>query len=107
MNLRIRTDKDLGLVQILYDDPENEGAEYGHLLLPVEEDYYFKFAIPKIVDRPSGIASIRVWSGNKLLGELGLLEDVGKIARETFEAKKTLIYLRSVVRAVAKGLATH
>ncbi len=107
MNLRIRTDKDLGLVQILYDDPENEGAEYGHLLLPVEEDYYFKFAIPKIVDRPSKIASIRVWSGNKLLGELSLLEDVGRIARETFEAKKTLIYLRSVVRAVAKGLATH
>jgi hypothetical protein len=40
-------------------------------------------------------------------GELRLLEDVGKVAAETFEAKKSLIYVRSVARAIAKGLAAH
>jgi uncharacterized protein len=107
LNLRIRTDKDLGLVQVLYTDSKNEDVEYGELPLPVSADYYFKFAIPQIVQRPSVISSVRIWANDQELGELGLLEDVSKIAVETFEAKKGLIYLRSVGRAVAKGLATH
>ena len=45
LNLRLRTDKDLNLVQILYTDPERQDSEYGHLALPVSEDYYFKFSI--------------------------------------------------------------
>ena len=36
-----------------------------------------------------------------------LLEDVARVAEETFQAKKSLIYLRTVARAVAKGLAAH
>jgi hypothetical protein len=35
------------------------------------------------------------------------LEDVSLVAQETFEAKKSLIYIRTVLRAVAKGLAAH
>ena len=107
INLRIRTDKDLGLVQVLYTDSENKDVEYGHLPLPVKADYYFKFAIPKIVQRPSEITTIRVYADSQFVGELRLLEDVGKVAEETFEAKKSLVYVRSVLRAVAKGLATH
>ena len=30
-----------------------------------------------------------------------------KIAAETFEAKRSLIYVRTVARALAKGLSTH
>jgi hypothetical protein len=107
LNLRIRTDKDLDLVQVLYDDPTMEHAEYGHLPIPVSEDYYFKFAIPRLIDRPSQVARIEVYVDGEHLGKLQLLEDVGRVARETFEAKKSLIYLRSVARAVAKGLIAH
>lgn len=107
LNLRIRTDKDLDLVQVLYDDPQNKGAEYGHLPVKVKADYYFKFAIPKIVPRPSLVSSIRVFANGELVGELQLLEDVGKVAEETFAAKKSLIYIRSVARAIAKGLTAH
>jgi hypothetical protein len=107
LNLRIRTDKDLGLVQVLYTDSDNNDVEYGHLPWPVTADYYFKFAIPKMVIRPSYISSVKVWADDYYLGEVNLIEDVGKIARETFNAKKNFIYLRSVARAVAKGLATH
>jgi hypothetical protein len=106
LSLRIRTDKDLKLVQILYDDPERDG-EYGHIPMDVKEDYYFKFAIPQLVDRPSVISHANVYANGELLGELQLLEDVGTVARETFEAKKSLIYLRSVARAVVKGLIAH
>jgi hypothetical protein len=107
LSLRIRTDKDLNLVQVLYDGGPNDQAEYGHLPIPVSEDFYFKFAIPVLHDRPTNVSTIRVFAGDVLLSELSLLEDVGLVARETFEARRTLIYVRSVARAVAKGLAAH
>jgi hypothetical protein len=107
LNLRIRTDKQLNLVQILYTDPERQDEEYGHLPMDVSEDYYFKFALPSLQDRPSVISHANVYTGDQQLGRLQLLEDVGKVARETFEAKSSLIYIRSVVRAVAKGLTAH
>jgi len=107
LNLRLRTDKDLDLVQILYTDPNRQDLVYGQLVLPVSEDYYFKFSIPRIVSRPSSISRIRVFVDSIPASELQLLEDVGSVARETFEAKKSLIYLRTVARAIAKGLAAH
>jgi hypothetical protein len=107
MNLRIRTDKDLNLVQVLYTDPNTGESEYGHFPVPVSEDYYFDFAIPNLIDRPTQIARIEVSADGRPVGELSLLEDVGSVARETFNAKKTLIYIRSVARAIAKGLIAH
>ena len=107
LNLRIRTDKDLNLVQVLYTDPHGDETEYGQLPMPVSEDYYFKFSIPHVVSRPSFIRRVRVTSNGQAIGELQLLEDVGAVAKETFEAKKSLIYLRTVARAIAKGLAAH
>jgi hypothetical protein len=106
-NLRIRTDKDLDLVQILYKDGENNDAEYGHLIMPVSADYYFKFAIPKLLTRPSAVSEIRVYLDHSPKGKLQLLEDINTVALETFEAKKSLIYFRSIARAVAKGLSNH
>jgi len=107
LNLRLRTDKNLNLVQILYTDPWRKDSEYGHIPMKVTEDYYFKFAIPIIVDQPTNVSRIRVLAGDQYLGELQLIEDVGAVARETFQAKKSLIYLRTVARAVAKGLIAH
>jgi len=106
-DLRIRTDKDLGLVQVLYTDSENHDVEYGHLALDVGSDYYFKFSIPRIVERPSRVDRIRVFAGIQTVGELQLIEDVYRVAEETFRAKRSLIYIRSVLRAVAKGLSAH
>jgi hypothetical protein len=107
LSLRIRTDKDLNLVQILYDDPSMQGAEYGHLPVNVSEDYYFKFSLPQIVHRQSQLATVEVYIDGEPVGRLQLIEDVGTVAKQTFEAKKTLVYIRSVARAIVKGLAAH
>lgn len=107
LGLRLRTDKDLNLVQVLYTDPDRQDSEYGHLPMPVNEDYYFKFSIPQLVARPSIISGVRVLIDGQAQGYLQLIEDINMVARETFEAKKTLIYLRSVARALFKGLAAH
>ncbi|MEW5922429.1 MAG: hypothetical protein AB1746_00425 [Candidatus Zixiibacteriota bacterium] len=107
LNLRIRTDKDLDLVQILYTDPWRKDTEYGHIPMKVSQDFYFKLAIPKIIEQPSVITTIRVMADSQFIGELQLIEDIAKVATETFEAKKSLIYLRTVARAIFKGLATY
>ncbi len=107
LNLRIRTDKDLNLVQILYTDPWRQDTEYGHIPMKVSQDFYFKLAIPKIIERPSVITRIRVTADSMFIGELQLIEDISKVATETFEAKKSLIYLRTVARAIFKGLTTY
>ncbi len=105
--LRLRTDKDLNLVQVLYTNTDGAESEYGHFILPISQDYYFKFAIPTLARRPSRVADIKVYVDSVQIGKLSLLEDVGKIAVETFEAKRSLIYVRTVARALAKGLSTH
>ena len=107
LGLRIRTDKDLDLVQVLYTDPDKKDSEYGHLPLPVDEDYYFKFSIPQLVERPSVISEVRVLVDGRPKGYLQLIEDVATVAGETFKAKKSIIYLRSLARAIFKGLAAH
>jgi uncharacterized protein len=107
MNLRLRTDKDLDLVQILYDGPDSADVEYGHLPARISEDYYFKFSIPMMVARPSPVSRVRVLANGKALGDLQLLEDVSLVAKETFEAKKAIIYVKTIARALTKGLATH
>jgi hypothetical protein len=107
LSLRLRTDKQLGLVQVLCDDPGKGNPEYGHLPVNVKEDIYFKFAIPQIVPRPSRVDRVRVWADTALVGEPALLEDVTKVAQETFAAKKSLIYLKTIARSLAKGLANY
>ena len=107
VGLRIRTDKQLDLVQVLYDGGGKDGQEYGHIPMKVDADYYFKFAIPEMVVRPTPVNRIDVLLNGKKMGQLYLIEDVSSIATSIFDVKKSLIYLRSVARAVAKGLASH
>ena len=107
VNLRIRTDKDLQLVQVLYTDGARKGSEYGHIAFPVEEDYYFKFSLPQIVPRPSVIKTVKIKANSQYLGELQLIEDVSQVASETFKAKQSLIYFRSIARSIVKGLLAH
>jgi len=107
LSLRLRTDKDLDLVQILYDGPGQDDTEYGHFAAPIGEDYYFKFAIPQLVAQPSVIDHVEVHIDGELVGNLQLLEDVRKVAEETFAARKSMIYFRTAARALFKGLAAH
>jgi len=107
LNLRLRTDKQLDLVQILYTDGNQANTEYGHLNIPISQDFYFKFSLPRIIARPSSVRAIRVYANNEMIGELHLLEDVTAVAQETFKAKQSLIYFRTIARALAKGIGTH
>ncbi len=107
LNLRIRTDKQLDLVTVIYDDGTQEGSVFANIPAEISEDYYFKLAIPQIVDRPSIVRRIEVTVDSMVVGELQMIEHVGAVARETYEARKSLILFKTVARAIVKGLAAH
>jgi hypothetical protein len=67
--------------------------------------YHFKFAFPVIETKPSSIDRIEIVIDGKNAGTLELLEDMGKIAEKTFNAKRTITYVKTLVRTVVKGLA--
>ncbi|MDR2142916.1 MAG: hypothetical protein LBP29_00930 [Treponema sp.] len=66
---------------------------------------WIKIALPVLTPRPSRIGSIKVIFDSGERFDLELLEDIGKVAETTFSGKKSVIYLRTVIRATAKGVS--
>ncbi len=67
--------------------------------------WHFKFAFPVIKVKPSRIHEIQVYVDGERAGSLSLLEDMGRVAEHTFEKHKNMIYLKTVLRTVTKGIA--
>jgi hypothetical protein len=66
---------------------------------------WIKIALPVLTPRPSRIGSVKVIFNNGERFDLELLEDIGKVAEAAFSGKKSVIYLRTVIRATAKGVS--
>jgi hypothetical protein len=68
--------------------------------------FYTKIALPVMIPRPSVVDRIEVRfdSGKSL--NLELLEDMEAVVTETFKERRNLIYLKSVLRAMLKGVAS-
>lgn len=73
----------------------------------VEPGYNFKFQLPSMVKRPSKVHRIEVMVSGNGSTALNRLESLENAAIETFSIKKPLIYMKTVTRAVVKGLATQ
>ncbi|MGD9488425.1 MAG: COG3014 family protein [Calditrichaceae bacterium] len=67
--------------------------------------FHFKFSLPVLKPAESAISRIEIMADGVYLGNLDLLEDMGKIAIHTFEQKKDIIYFKTILRTVTKGLA--
>lgn len=72
----------------------------------VEPGYNFKFQLPNMEKRPSKVARIEVVVSG-VTADLQRLESLENAAIQTFSIKKPLIYMKTVTRAVIKGLATQ
>jgi uncharacterized protein len=107
LKLRVRTDKQLGLVQIYYQNDKSDKALYDQFSMPIDKDYFFKFVLPILKPNPSRVSQVRILSNGVTLGEAQVIEDVSKIAAETYERKKSYLYLRAFTRALAKGLVAE
>ncbi len=72
----------------------------------IDPNYYFKFALPYIVDNPSVVGRVLV-KIDTLRYELFKIEDIGNVAVQTYKIKEPIIYLKSITRAVLKGVAAE
>lgn len=81
---------------------------YGFIPFPgAEEGYRFKLELPRMELRGSEIDQVIVYADGRKLGELGKLEDIQQIALETFQLRQPLVFLKSVLRTVTKGIASE
>lgn len=107
LTLRLRADKELDLVQLLITDTEGKESGYTHFPMPLNQDFYAKISIPRMVERSSLITRIRVLVDGKPAGDAELLEDMYRIADRTFEGRKTLILVKTVLRTITKLIAAQ
>ncbi len=72
----------------------------------VGDNFYTKIEVPRMVKRNSRIASIRVAVDGGDAGSVQLFESVNNIAIGTFKIKESLIYLKTITRAMVKGVGS-
>lgn len=73
----------------------------------VQPGYNFKFQLPYMQKRPSKVDRIELEITGVPAERLQRLESIENVALETFSIRKPLIYLKTLTRAVVKGLATQ
>jgi len=64
-----------------------------------------KIAIPKLKMRPSNVERIEVMVNDTMMTRLPIIEEMDKVARETFKIKKPIIVARATVRGILKSVS--
>jgi len=90
---------------IMVSDPTNyhvdaipfPGIKYG---------WNFKFEFPTIEEEGTEVYGIEVYVDSTFYGRLDLLEDMIAVAKKTFQTEKSIIYFKTITRAVLKGIAS-
>lgn len=70
----------------------------------MKKGYHFKFQLPFMKKRVSNIGRIEVIIDGNTTSDLQQIEDIEKVALETFKIKEPIIYLKTITRTVIKGL---
>lgn len=73
----------------------------------VSEGYHFKIQLPQMEARASKVARVDVQISNGQVETLTRLESLENVAIETFSIQQPLIFLKTIIRAVGKGLAAE
>lgn len=99
-------------VEILYAGEGDKGVliPEGYAAFPypgIEGGYRFKFQLPRMERRGSDVTRIRVIADGRPVGELALLEDMERIAIDTFNVKKPIIFLKTITRTIVKGIVAE
>ncbi|MDR2519004.1 MAG: hypothetical protein LBD13_06285 [Spirochaetaceae bacterium] len=71
--------------------------------IPIPGARYVKIALPVMAPRPSQVSRIEAAIEKGPSFTLELLENMEAVAQETFKEKVSMIYLKSAIRASAKG----
>lgn len=106
----VHTEKDLIVLATTAEDylGKQRLDDLGVIAWPdIREGYHFKFQLPSMHKIPSRVHRVEVVIADGPSADLQPIESMENAAEETFSIKKPLIYLKTLTRAVAKGLATE
>jgi hypothetical protein len=70
--------------------------------IPLGDTNWIKISLPVMMSRPSAVARIEVALDSGERFDLEQIEDIGAISAETFRQRASLIYLKTVLRSIAK-----
>jgi hypothetical protein len=105
--LYIHTEKDLIIIAATKENPKGKQdlEALDSIVWPgVKKGYHFKFQLPYMAKRKSIVEKVEVWVNGKQMQTLRPVESIENVAIETFQIRKPLIYLKTIVRTVTKGL---
>ena len=105
--LYIHTEKDLVIIGTTKENPRGkQNLETLDLIQwkDMKKGYHFKFQLPFMKTRKSNIGRIEVLIDGNTAVDLQQMEDIEKVALETFKIKEPIIYLKTITRTVIKGL---
>ena len=105
--LYIHTEKNLVIIGTTKENPRGKQNLETLDLIPwqgVAKGYHFKFQLPFMKERKSNIGKIKIVVDGKVVKELEMIENIEKVAFETYKIKEPIIYLKTITRTVIKGL---
>ena len=73
----------------------------------VEGGYRFKFQLPYMELQGSAVDAISLVVDGQRIGYLELMENMERIADETFQVKYPIIFLKTVTRTIVKGIVAQ
>src|SRR6056297_3188023 len=103
----MHTEKDLIIIAATEENPKGKQdlEALDSIVWPgVKKGYHFKFQLPYMEKRKSAVEKVEVWVNGKQMQTLRPMESIENVAIETFQIRKPLIYLKTIVRTVTKGL---
>ena len=65
-----------------------------------------RLSLPHMIDRPSDITHVEIVTNRGQRFYLELIEDLGRVSRETFKSRYGLIVLKTAARAIAKSVTS-
>ena len=74
--------------------------------IPLLTGGWVKIALPQMASRHSSIARVDLVFDSGEIHNLELLEDIDAVARAAFRQREQVIYLRTVIRAMLKGVSS-
>jgi len=105
--LYIHTEKDLIVIAKTEENPRGKQQLEDFNVIPwdgIKEGYHFKFQLPQMSLRSSRVAKVKVVIDDRNAGELKTIESIENVALETYKIKEPIIYLKTITRAIIKGL---
>lgn len=101
-NFIIHTDTNLLLV--FHSDGTSENRIDAIPWPGINKDLHFKFSLPQFTKVGTSVGKVELLVDNIPVSRLDKIESIENVAEDTYQAKKSLVYLKTIVRAIAKGL---